>query len=117
MPTIQEKLAANESFQRFYTYLVAVGLPVLGITLLILPANFFDDGPPLCLSVLIAGIECYACGMTRGVMHFLHFDFHTAWDYNPLVFVVFPLAFFLLFKEWLKRLKMIRSGTFLPKEK
>jgi hypothetical protein len=117
MPTIQEKLSKNKPIQRFYTYLIGFGLPLMGIILLILPASFFDDGPPLCLSVLVAGIECYACGMTRGIMHLIHFDFHTAWDYNPLAFLVFPLAFFLLFKEWIKRLKMIRSGEFLPNDK
>jgi hypothetical protein len=115
MPTIKEKLNASLQFQRFYTYLIALGLPFAGIVLLILPSSFFDDGPPLCLSVLVAGIECYACGMTRGIMHLIHFDFNTAWDYNPLAFAVFPLAFFLLLKEWLKRIKMIRNGQFLPK--
>lgn len=112
MPTIQERLAANKLFQKYYAHLVVVGLPILAFTLLILPADFFDNGPPLCLSVLVAGVECYACGMTRGIMHLIHLDIQTAWDYNPLVFAVFPLATFLLAKEWWKRLIIIRNKAY-----
>ncbi|MFM8492492.1 MAG: DUF2752 domain-containing protein [Bacteroidota bacterium] len=55
-----------------------------------LPVNFFDSGQSVCLSVLIFDIECYGCGMTRALMHLIHFDFSTAWAYNKLSVVVLP---------------------------
>ena len=76
---------------------VLMGL-FLGL-LLYLPANFFDQGQSVCLSVVFFDMECYACGMTRGVMHFIHGDFQAAWEFNKLVFVVVPLVAFLIGKH------------------
>jgi hypothetical protein len=59
--------------------------------LLLLPADFFDGGESICLSRMLAGVECYACGMTRATMHFIHFNFQQAWDLNKLSFIVVPL--------------------------
>jgi hypothetical protein len=66
--------------------------------LLLLPATFFDNGESICLSKTLAGIECYACGLTKATMHFVHFEFQKAWKFNKLVFIVVPL----LFPLWLK---------------
>lgn len=66
--------------------------------LLVLPADFFDHGESICLSKLLAGMECPACGLTRGVMHFMHFEFAKAWDFNKMTFLVVPM----LFPLWLK---------------
>ena len=77
---------------------LSVFLMVLPIVLLAMPANYFDKGESICLSHLLAGLDCYACGMTRSVMHLIHFDFATAWDFNPLGVVVLPL----LALYWLK---------------
>jgi len=68
------------------------------ITLLILPSNFFDSGNSICMSVLFFDTECYGCGMTRAVMHFIHFNFTEAMTYNKLVILVLPL----LILGWLK---------------
>jgi hypothetical protein len=57
----------------------------------LLPLDYFDKGETVCLSVRLAGIECYACGMTSAVKHFIHFDFETAYAYNMLSFIVTPL--------------------------
>jgi hypothetical protein len=72
--------------------LFASALGVAFITLLLLPANFFDTGQAMCLSVLLANTTCYGCGMTRAVQHILHFEFSTAYEYNKLAFIVVPLA-------------------------
>lgn len=77
---------------------LSVVLMVLPIILIALPADYFDQGESICLSHLLAGVDCYACGMTRGVMHLIHFDFATAWELNPLSYVVLPL----LVLYWLK---------------
>jgi hypothetical protein len=72
--------------------------------LLILPANFFDSGPPLCLSVILFHRTCPGCGMTRACMHLAHFDYASAFRYNKLVFIVFPALLFL----W--AMEVIRTG-------
>ncbi len=83
--------------------LLIITLLALAI-LLVLPPTFFDEGDSICLSVVLFGKECYACGMTRGVQHLIHFDFTEAWSYNPLSFIVFPLALYMIGFEIRKRL-------------
>ena len=62
----------------------------IAITLVILPVNVFD-GISFCLYSNLFGVQCPTCGMTRAVMHMLHFDVTGASEFNRLVFVVFPL--------------------------
>jgi len=76
---------------------------------MVLPVDFFDKGNSVCLSKTLAGMECYACGLTRGVMHLLHFDFEGAWAFNKLTFIVAPL----LSLFWIKS-AMILAGRPLP---
>lgn len=64
--------------------------------LLYLPADHFDEGESICVSVVLFDKECYACGMTRGIQHLLHLDFEKAAEYNLLSFVVLPLGAFML---------------------
>lgn len=61
------------------------------VTLLLLPAGYFDEGPPVCFSRWVFGVKCLGCGLTRAVMHLIHFDVKTAMDYNPLCVVALPL--------------------------
>jgi|GEM_PF-690478 len=79
------------------------------LVLILLPADFFDRGESICLSKLLAGTECYACGLTRATMHFVHFEFQKAWEFNRLSFIVVPM----LFPLWLKAFYEIR-GKSLP---
>lgn len=74
---------------------------IIPIVLFLLPADFFDNGVAICLSRVLFDFECYACGMTRGVMHFLHFEFSTAWQFNKLSFIVVPV----LIGAWAYELK------------
>lgn len=75
----------------------ALFLMVFALSFLIyLPADHFDEGESICLSVVIFDRECYACGMTRGVQHLLHLEFAEAADFNKLSFVVLPLGLYLL---------------------
>ena len=46
--------------------------------LILLPSDFFDKGETICLSKTLAGMECYACGLTRATQHFVHFEFMKA---------------------------------------
>jgi hypothetical protein len=85
---------------RFYVGKIRIWATFLAPFLLwLLPATFFDDGESVCLSVQLAGIECYACGMTRAVMHFIHLDFEIAWEYNKIAFILMPIFFLVWVKS------------------
>jgi hypothetical protein len=90
------------------------GLLVIPLILVLLPAGFFDEGQSVCLSVLLLDIECYGCGMTRAVMHLMHFDFQAAWSFNKLSFIVFPLLVFLWGQFLSKEYHAIRRIRSLP---
>ncbi|MEI6409052.1 MAG: DUF2752 domain-containing protein [Bacteroidota bacterium] len=77
---------------------------IVPVILLILPADFFDKGQSLCLSVLLFKQECYACGLTRSIMHLIHFEFEDALYFNMLGLLVFPLLayqwFLWFWQDW-----------------
>ncbi len=73
-----------------------VAVPVI---LVILPADFFDSGESICLSILLFDVECPGCGMTSAIMHLIHFDFETAFAYNMMSFLAFP-ALSILWLRW-----------------
>ena len=70
---------------------------VLGafVFLFFLPADYFDSGQSVCVSVFLFDMECFGCGITRGVMHLMHLDFEKAWEFNKLSYVVLPLSILL----------------------
>lgn len=70
-----------------------------GIILLFLPANLFDNGQSICVSVLLFDKQCYGCGMTRAIQHLIHFEFEKAYDFNKLSFIVLPLSLFMIGTE------------------
>lgn len=61
------------------------------LVLLLLPADYFDNGPAMCPSKRFFDIECLGCGMTRAVMHLIHFDLESAIYYNGLSLIVAPV--------------------------
>lgn len=77
----------------------------LGLLLLWLPKDFFDDGQSICVSVVFFDTKCYGCGMTRAIQHLIHLDFEQASHYNKLSFIVFPLFVYLIIVEFIKTLK------------
>ena len=83
-------------------------LVILPFVLLILPANFFDNGKPICLSQILAGRECFGCGMTRGIMHLIHFELEEAFAYNILSFIVLPLLGLIWIQWFIKELKLYK---------
>lgn len=72
-----------------------MGSIILPIILLVLPADFFDHGPPICLSRILLDVECLACGLTRATMRLIHLDFAAAAQFNKMVFFIFPLVVYL----------------------
>jgi hypothetical protein len=77
---------------KFVKISVLIVLLVLPVVLFFLPMDFFDQGTSICPSKRWLDIECLGCGLTRAVMHFIHFDFQGAWAFNKLSFIVVPAA-------------------------
>jgi hypothetical protein len=96
-------------FKYYFTIAKLLLLVSLPVVLIILPGNFFDDGPPMCLSVIFFDVECYGCGLTRACQHLIHFQFEDAYAYNVLSFAAFPaLAIFWL--QWfLKEVRIYKK--------
>ncbi|WP_187270861.1 DUF2752 domain-containing protein [Neolewinella aurantiaca] len=95
-----------------FIYLKLAALVVIPVLLLVLPATYFDSGQPKCVSVLLLGQECYGCGMTRGLMHLIHFDLAEAIYYHPLSVVVFPLLAFLWARWFWRGMQQLKqTGT------
>lgn len=90
------------SFKKKLKQAYLVLLVIIPIILLILPANYFDIGQSVCLSILLLDKSCYACGMTRAIQHLIHFDFIEAWSFNKLSFIVFPLLAVSYIKELMR---------------
>lgn len=84
----------SKNFQRVWLAALLLG----PIVLFFLPADTFDDGITLCPSVIFFNYECWGCGITRAIMHLLHFDFDTALYFNKGVVVIFPI---LVYVWWL----------------
>src|SRR5882724_3151730 len=97
----------------YFTIAKLVFITVTPGILLLLPASFFDNGRTICLSQLLFHQECYACGMTRGIMHLVHLQFEEAYAYNMLSFIVLPLLIVIwiqcFFKE-LRRYKKLKAA-------
>lgn len=101
-------------------YIKLILLILIPITLLILPANFFDNGKSVCLSVMLLDIECYGCGITRAIMHLIHFDLEEALYYNSLSFIVLPILIYTwqdLLRGTIKRLKLKEKFIEISKHK
>lgn len=60
-----------------------------------------DIGIP-CLWTLIFNSNCWGCGLTHAFYSCLRFDFLSAWNENPLIFVVIPAAAYFIFKDWIE---------------
>ena len=80
-------------------------LIIIPIVLLVLPADFFDYGNSVCLSIVLFERECFGCGMTRAIQHLIHLDFSTAYMFNKLSFIVLPLLIITYIKELIKLYK------------
>ena len=96
---------------RFRSYLNILRLVVIVATplvLLLLPANFFDDGKTICLSQLLLNTECPGCGLTRACMHLIHFELEEAYAYNMMSLVIFPMLAIVWVQWFLKELRLFR---------
>jgi hypothetical protein len=107
-----EKMKITPAKARQLSFLAICKMILMVITpiiLLILPADFFDKGQSICLSQLLFGVECPACGMTRGIMHLIHLDLENAFAYNMLSFVVLPLLILIWIQWFFKELLLYKK--------
>lgn len=66
-------------------------LSIALLTILLIPDKLLFDGKSLCIHKNILGIDCPLCGMTRATHDLAHFQFMSAFHYNPAIFLL--LAF------------------------
>ena len=96
----------KKNFQKLYLII----LILVPIFLFLLPANFFDNGESICVSIVFFEKECFACGMTRAIQHLIHFDFSIAFEYNKLSILILPLLFLSYYNEVKRIFKLIISS-------
>ena len=96
--------------RKAFYYLYVSGLLLLPLVLIILPADFFDSGQSVCLSVLLFDQTCYGCGMTRAIQHIIHLDFEAAYVFNKISFIVFPLLTVVWFGEVRRTYRKIKNA-------
>jgi hypothetical protein len=92
-------------FRYYFIIAKLVLIVATPIVLLILPADFFDNGEAVCLSRVLFNFECYACGLTRACMHLIHLEFEEAFAYHMLSFIVLPLLAVVWVQWFLKERK------------
>jgi len=81
---IRQKLSTRD----LSTTLLVTGLVIVYF----LPTEFlFNTSSTLCIHKNLFLFNCPGCGMTRALYSLLHLDFKTALQYNPGVFILFPL--------------------------
>jgi uncharacterized protein DUF2752 len=65
-----------------------VAASVLVATFLLQPDGY---GFSICTFKNATGLDCFGCGMTRGVTSLTHMRVEAAWRYHPFAFVFWPL--------------------------
>jgi hypothetical protein len=104
------KITLSKARQKYFlTISKLIFMLTAPVVLLILPADFFDHGRSICLSQLLLGMECPACGLTRGIMHLIHLDFENAFAYNMLSFIVLPLMILIWIQWFFKELRIYKK--------
>lgn len=97
------------NFRYCYTVGKLILIIATPVILLLLPAVFFDGGESVCLSKLLLGRDCPACGLTRGCMHLIHFDWEEAYAYNMMSFIALPMVGTVWVQWGIKELKVFKA--------
>ncbi len=104
---VAERVDRNRSLGRLpHLVILAVSVVVLGLSavmktegnqLVYLPGSSIPL-PESCTSRLLLGINCPACGLTRGFISISHGRFFDAWSFNPAAYLVY--LFFVVQIPW-----------------
>ena len=103
------KISLSKKQRVVLNWATLVFLVIVPITIISLPIDYFDHGPSYCLSKVFFNQECYACGLTRGCKHLLHFDLETAFAFNMGSFIALPLVSFLWARWFIAEVKLNRA--------
>ena len=76
------------------------------LALVFLPFDCFNTGQSISMFAWF-GVQDYihSTGMTRAVMHLIHFDFPGAWGYNKLSFIILHLLIYVWADYFIKSLR------------
>ncbi len=66
-----------------------------------------DIGIP-CIFLLVTGLQCPGCGISRMLMALVRLDFVSAFHYNPVVLLTAPMILFILIRC---DIDYIKTGT------
>jgi len=75
-----------------------IGISLALALIAVLPADFIDHLPAICLWRHLGFSHCWGCGMTRAFWHLLHGEFKTALDWNWRILIVAPILAGLYFR-------------------
>lgn len=62
-----------------------------------------------CLFNKVTGLKCPGCGITHMYMAMLELDFYKAFKHNPYVFVIQPILYYFIIKEYLDWLRNVKT--------
>ena len=86
----------NDKNQRItHVFIILLYLILLLFFCFLLSQHVYIKLP--CVFNLITGLKCPGCGTTRMVISLSGFDFSSAFNYNPGVFIILPFLIFLFF--------------------
>lgn len=85
-------------------------IPFLIMVLYFVLSFFLTDSP--CLFRLVTGLPCPACGLTRATFALFRLDFHAAFLYHPMVFLVLPIIVFVLIQDVVRKKPLKRYMPF-----
>ena len=81
-------------------WIVGIGAPILAISM---AAVFGLTGKtPPCIFYQLTGLHCPGCGTGRSLLALLRLDFYSAFRYQPLFFLTYPLIGYYLMKWYLE---------------
>ena len=92
-------LTPNISFSKIYSEYFNYRSPaIVGIVILFfLPSDGL--GIIVCWFQMLLDLPCPACGLTRGMSSFLHFEFYKSFIYHPLGVLVVVYLFIMAFSN------------------
>ncbi len=64
----------------------------------------------LCPMVMVTGLPCPGCGLTRAGISLLKFDFVRAFEVHPFIY---PIVFYMLLFSWNRYVRERQMGNFL----
>ena len=105
-----KKFFAGNKYIKKVWQLMSILSPFAGLLIFWnIPKQHIFHGPVLCIFKRFFKVECPGCGMVRAFYSVVHFDFPTAWQYNRMVVIVFPLLSALVMLWIWKKIKLFLS--------